>query len=552
MKKEMSPERMPLNSWEQTDGWIYHWLIAGFFPSGLVPNPDPDLFEQKVATRWTEDFLGPWGGEANLVVPPAPCRAGQEGEWWPVSLVHGPRLLLKELRRRYADLDDRLGPLDSDGWNLLWYACAVVESDRDMECVLNFCGWDGCRLRVNGELVFDEHSYHHVILEKEALPIRLKRGRNTLLFKLDRDGCAARLSSPSGGTPDGLSQVAFAPVPPPPRYSTMEQLRNWAHSKQVAMPFTGHTPSELAGWQRQFKAHYLRCLGPWPETPPGEAGLLSTERLADGVERRLYELPCEAGGMVPFYVMRPPAERDRRRVIVVAHGHDKDWREVAGVVRPPRAAQQNVGSYTGDYALQMAGRGWTTVVCCQRGFGERNDHRGPGDKCDAAAWLAMAQGYTYIALHLHDMRRVTAAALGLPENRAAGKPGLMGLSGGGTIAYLLAAADESYAATALFCCVCRYRDYALWGGCGMQVLPLLYPTGDVGEVLSLMAPRPLLIGQGRLDKTFNVPTVRSVHADAMRAYRAAGRAGALRLEVYERAHQVDVEAADRFFAEALA
>jgi len=540
---------LPLRTWEGLDGWVDRWSILGFFPSGLVTNPDPDLFEAKRATRWGEDFLAPWGGEGGLGEPLG--AAGQAESWLPVDLAYGPKLLLKEARHRLPELDRRLGTLDSDRWERLWYACAVVDCDRDCEAVLHFCGWDGCRLFVNGELLFEEHAYHHVILEKERVPVRLRRGLNTVLLKLDRDGCALRVALPPG-SPVVMRQIEYAPPAPPARYSTIEQLRRWALDKTVQMPFHGTTPAELQAWQSRFRAHYQRCLGPWPEPPSGEAVLVGSEDLPDGVRRRRFELPDHGGAVLPFFVLTPPPAVDRRRLLVAAHGHEKHWREVAGASSPQRPTQLMVGGYTGDYALQLARRGWTTLVCCERAFGERNDHRGPGDKCDAAAWLAMAQGHTLVGLHLHDLRRLTAAALAMPEFAGHGRPGLLGISGGGSLAYLLAAADDTYAATVLFCCITRYREYAIGGGCGMQVLPLLYPTGDIPEVLSLIAPRPLLIAQGRLDATFNLPTTQAVHAEALRAWQAAGQPQRLRCAIYELAHQVDVDLADRFLAEHLA
>ena len=78
-------------------------------------------------------------------------------------------------------------------------------------------------------------------------------------------------------------------------------------------------------------------------------------------------------------------------------------------------------------------------------------------------------------------------------------------------------------------------------------MPGLYPTGDVGEVLSLIAPRPLLLGQGRLDSTFNIIRFRSIAEDAKRAYVAAGVAERLDVEVFELAHQFHVDLAEKFF-----
>jgi hypothetical protein len=542
----------PLVSWDHAEGWISHWLISSFFPAGLRHNPDPNLFEGKQSAGWTRDLLKRWGGEGGPGLPPKARGSRGAAPWLPVSLAYGPKLHLKEVRRRHTAVDTALGDADSDSWNCLWYALAAVESDRDTDVLIRFCGWDGCRLFVNGELVFDEHSYHHIIIDKEEIRVRLRKGLNTLLFKLDRDGCAARVVPVPGAKKPVLRQVVFAPAAPVRRLSTEEQLARWALEKKPVLPFRGRTVADLGRWQKTFRAHVRRCLGPFPAEVPGEAVLVEKEMTAGGVERRLYELPSEAGGVLPFYLMLPPPEKRRNRVLITAHGHEKTWREVAGVDRGPRATRLTVGAYAGNYALQLAELGWTTAVCCQRGFAARNDHRGPGDKCNHAAWMAMAQGHTYVALHLHDIRRMTRAVLGLPETAGCGAPGLLGLSGGGSLSYLLAATDPLYAAVAVFCCICRYRDYALGEGCGMQVLPLLYPTGDVSEVLSLIAPRPLLIGQGRLDAIFSVVTTRDIYREAARAWRAAGRERAVRLAVYEKAHEVDVAAANRFFMDVLA
>ncbi|MCX7806459.1 MAG: alpha/beta hydrolase family protein, partial [Planctomycetota bacterium] len=105
-----------------------------------------------------------------------------------------------------------------------------------------------------------------------------------------------------------------------------------------------------------------------------------------------------------------------------------------------------------------------------------------------------------------------------------------------------------FRAVAPFCGICRYRDYAMgFNGCGLQVVPRLYPAGDVGEVLSLIAPRPLMIAQGRLDSTFDIITARSVFEDAKRAYEAVGASDRIELCIYERPHQYDPDLAERFF-----
>ena len=113
------------------------------------------------------------------------------------------------------------------------------------------------------------------------------------------------------------------------------------------------------------------------------------------------------------------------------------------------------------------------------------------------------------------------------------------------------ALPDLYKAVAVFCGLCRYLDYALGAGCGMQIIPGIFPIGETGEILSLIAPRPLLLAQGRLDSTFNVVRLKSIAADARRAYPAAGKAENLQTQVYERAHEYDVAISEAFFLKTL-
>jgi dienelactone hydrolase len=159
----------------------------------------------------------------------------------------------------------------------------------------------------------------------------------------------------------------------------------------------------------------------------------------------------------------------------------------------------------------------------------------------------MSMGYTLPRLHIADLHRLHDFVCTLP-NVKAGRIGLGGLSGGGTLSYLTGAFDERFKAVCVMCGMCRYNDYAVGiNGCGMQVVPRLYPTGDVGEVLSLIAPRPLLLGQGRLDSTFDVIQFKSIAEDARRAYVAAGAEDRFQASVFDLAHQFNVDLAAEFY-----
>ncbi|MFH1709136.1 MAG: hypothetical protein ABIF71_14625 [Planctomycetota bacterium] len=539
--------KQKLVTWDGAEGWIYNWFICGFFDSGLQWNPNPHLFQSKPADAWTADLLKSWGGEASIHGVPIPA-GGASVEWLPVSLLYGPKFSLLDLRTRYAALDKAMGDLHPDPWRKCYYALALIESDRDTTAMLHFSGWDGCRLWVNGTWLFDEHSYHHIILDMERVPLRLKKGTNTILVKLDRDGCAARVVLKPGDK-TRLLNPAGAPLQTGTPVATETQLRRWALERKTQTPFRGKTPAQLKAWQTKGRGYFQACLGPVPAETKGPVKLVSRETTADGIERRLYHMPSEGASVVPFYVMIPAKAKRNGKYITVAHGHGgNQWREIAGVPvgAPPWGPDPRL-PYTGDHGIELARRGFVTSVCCERAFSDRNDHQGTDDPCDAAAMLAMAQGATLPMLHMNDIRRMTKFVMRLPEVKGMSGPGITGLSGGGTMTYLLGAYDTLYKAVAVWCGICRYRDYAQDGGCGMQVVPRLWPAYDVGELMGLIAPRPLLLGQGTLDSTFTHLTVQSVHADALRAYKAAGVPARVSTSFGKLAHQVDTNATAAFF-----
>jgi dienelactone hydrolase len=247
--------------------------------------------------------------------------------------------------------------------------------------------------------------------------------------------------------------------------------------------------------------------------------------------------------------MLPDESNRNGRTIMLAHGHAARFAMLTGI-KKPSGPNLGVGPYRGNYGKKLAQKGFITAVVCERAFEERRDHYDSSDPCNVASFRAETMGYTLPMLHILDVWRMTDFLETLPGVNPA-RIGISGLSGGGTLSYLGGAYDERYKAVAVFCGLCRYLDYALGAGCGMQVVPGLFPVGETGEILSLIAPRPLLLAQGRLDATFNVVRVKSIAADAMRAYQAAGVPANLKTSIYELAHQYDVDIAERFFLESL-
>ncbi len=84
---------------------------------------------------------------------------------------------------------DSAQPAISHPWNdAVSYAYAVVEVQSDTDCLASLGSDDGYTLWVNGELVGRNAASRSITLDEEKLPVVLRKGRNTVLFKVDDTG----------------------------------------------------------------------------------------------------------------------------------------------------------------------------------------------------------------------------------------------------------------------------------------------------------------------------------------------------------------------------
>jgi dienelactone hydrolase len=543
-------EQRALTTYEDATGFIVDWMITGFFPSGTGGSREPDLYEAKVSRFWTHDYLAPYGGAAAIRDLPPP-RGLCPVEWLPVRAEpHTPQLWLQPLLRTHPALA-RAFPGEAK-WDHQWYALALVESDREQAAELRLCGNDGCQVWWNGTMLLSEHAWHKLAYDLHVLPVRLKKGRNALLLKLDRYGLVARLTAPDGKKLPGKVTALSAAEPPPTPPGTVEQLRRYAATLQVKMPCDAKNAAAQARWRKGALAHYRACLGPFPPLPAKLPKKLDpVETVArNGYTRFRYHLPREAGSLLPVHVLVPDAARRNGRTVICPHGHGQDDKVVAGIQPPAKPYGNWCGPCTANYAELLAQAGFVTATWSERAVSHERNDTPPGDPCNHAAFCAMAMGMTLPGLHLFDLHGVADFVATLPDVDRK-RMGLTGLSGGGTLTCLGAAYDERFAAAAIFCGLYSYQDYATSGGCGMQVVPGLYPTLDTGELLCLAAPRPLLLAQGRRDVGFNIFRLQRFAREARQAYRALGHEDRVEVCLYDLAHQVNIEAAIDFFTRRL-
>lgn len=278
----------------------------------------------------------------------------------------------------------------------------------------------------------------------------------------------------------------------------------------------------------------LRLLGDMPERAPIDAQIEAT----DG-PRQLVSFQVEPGDRVKGYLFVPEVPGPHPAVLCL-HQHagqfDLGKSEPAGLAGNP---QQH-------YALELSRRGFVTFTFDQLCFEERRNARLEGQLFERFEFTRrVSLGSSLQAKMSWDAMRAVDFLASLPSVDAA-RIGCVGHSLGGQQALFLAALDERIRAGVSSCGFASlatiFRDHVNHNF-GAYV-PGLLRTGDMDQVLRLVAPRAFFVGVGRADRIFPIDGVERTIELAQSAFPD----GQLELMVEEGGHAFTDALRDRAYA----
>ncbi|OXM99843.1 alpha/beta hydrolase family protein [Bifidobacterium vansinderenii] len=236
-----------------------------------------------------------------------------------------------------------------------------------------------------------------------------------------------------------------------------------------------------------------------------------------GIVRERILIQVEPDVWMPCYALipnRPRTGADGRPLCwLCPHGHQGGGKySVAGVHGIP-AIDNAIRKFNYDYGLQLARRGYVALCPDARGFGERRDVRLQKDDerpflrgtCAQLAHMAEPLGLTVAGLLVWDLMRLVDYVQERGE-WSMGTLGCFGFSGGGMQTLWLAALDDRIRRAFISGYMYGVRDSLLTmnGNCSCNYVPGLWNLVDMGDVGSLIAPRPLVV-QSCVDDHLNGP-----------------------------------------------
>ena len=316
--------------------------------------------------------------------------------------------------------------------------------------------------------------------------------------------------------------------------------------------FTGTTQADFALWRAEARARLrdllgMDCMEPCDLQPQ----LLERINLPGGIVREKVLLQTEPDVYMPVYILIPAQKAPDYRVFLCPPGHQGAGKYSVAGDRTAEVVAKSIDFFNYDYGLQLAQRGHIALCPDCRGFGERRDPDKQSDRpedvisgtCYQLAHMAEPLGMTVIGMLVWDLQRLIdyAAQRGeWPMERLS----CLGFSGGGMQTLWLSALDDRVQLAVISGYLYGYKDslLTLCGNCSCNYVPKLWLHYDMGDIASLIAPRPLVIQSCRgdhLNGPRGLQNVLEQVAELQKVYALYHAEGRLRHDICEGEHHFD-------------
>ena len=325
----------------------------------------------------------------------------------------------------------------------------------------------------------------------------------------------------------------------------------------LQLRFAGGAFQDAGTWQQVARSKLAELMGYEAPSQPVETLQQQSFPLPRGQVRQRFYIRIRPGVDLPVHVIAPATSASAPRpVMLCLQGTNTGAHNSWGEARFPADLEKQSGDYA--IALQAAERGYVAVAVEQSCFGERTERQirpRSAAPCVDASMHAFLLGRSLLGERCSDVSAVIswlqqqAGILAIDPARIYA----VGHSAGGSVALFAAALDLRIQAVLACGCLGFIRDTIgrRRDDQGQNVVPGILRWMELGDVVGLVAPRPLVSVAGSDDPIWPAAGAAAVFAEAREIYARFDAANRLKLVAEPGGHRFRPEASWAGFQSAL-
>ncbi len=303
------------------------------------------------------------------------------------------------------------------------------------------------------------------------------------------------------------------------KYSYLSFFQNLYRSMELKYKFHSSSSEEFTEWKQSFREELVRTMGLDRLQEIEESSAVSHEpvltgsKQMDGYIRQRFVMETLPEVYMPFYVLIPGTDENttvKRKAVIAIPAHGANKETVAGNKENTPAREKLSRTPKEAYGLELVRQGYLVFCPDPPGYGERQEpmlyedsyfnpeqKQNPLDSsCRLLSITAEAFGLSLMGLMVWDLMRLLDYICSR-EDVDSEAVGCVGFSGGGEYTMWLAALDDRIRAAVISGYVHSYYDSLMDVHlCPCNYAPNLWKLGDISDVCSLIAPRPLFVENG--------------------------------------------------------
>lgn len=324
-----------------------------------------------------------------------------------------------------------------------------------------------------------------------------------------------------------------------------------ARFSDLHKPKLTYNGSDMAAWQAVFKEKVNSLRGRTINRVSTSAVLGEKEDCRTHFRQKVTVKATEISD-ASGYLLTPKQLQNKCPAIVASPGHYQFGKDtIAGHENAAEELGKKPNSAYGKYAVED---GYVVFVPDWWGWGDKSGHLKlvyERDRCNVIQMAAWIYGFSVLNLHMLESDAIVDF-LGSLDYVDESRIAIMGNSYGGRISMWVAAFNEKIRCVISAGAMNLFSERAgKLSSCAIQYFPGLLEYGDIGEVYSLIAPRPMQLQAGTKDNLITAPDRDKIAETVRKAYRASGSSKNLSIEYFEDCHYLNWPLARKFLGEFL-